>query len=127
MPGLLVRWLVNALALAVASSIVPGIHAEGVMPTMIAALVLGILNAIVRPILLLLTLPINLLTLGLFTFVVNGIMLLMTGSLVKGFTVDGLGAAILGSLVLSIVSFLLNVFITDGGNVGHIHVEYRRF
>ena len=118
--------MLNALALAVASYVVPGIHADGVMPTLIAALVLGILNAIVRPILLLLTLPINLLTLGLFTFVINGMMLLLTGSLVGGFKVDGLGAAILGALVLSIVSFLLNVFITDRGNVGHIHVEYRR-
>jgi putative membrane protein len=126
MPGFFIRWLLNAVALAVAASIVPGIHSASVAATLIAALVLGILNAIVRPFLLLLTLPINLLTLGLFTFVVNGIMLLMTGSLVRGFMVDGLGAAILGSLVLSFVSFLLNVFITDRGRVGYMHVEYRR-
>jgi putative membrane protein len=126
MPGLLIRWALNALALAAAAAIVPGIHADGVFATMIAALVLGILNAIVRPILLVLTLPINLLTLGLFTFVVNGIMLLLTGSIVKGFTVDGLGAAILGALVLSIVSFLLNVFVSDAGRIGYVHVEYRR-
>ena len=111
MIGLLVRWLVSALALAVVASIVPGIHAAGFGPTMIAALVLGILNAIVRPILILLTLPINLLTLGLFTFVINGILLLMTGSLVDGFAVDGLGSAIIGALLLSIVSALLNAFV----------------
>lgn len=126
MPGFFIRWLLNAVALAVAASIVPGIHSDGVGATMIAALVLGILNAIVRPFLILLTLPINLLTLGLFTFVVNGIMLLMTGSLVRGFTVDGLGAAILGALVLSLVSFLLNVFVSDSGRLGYVHVEYRR-
>jgi putative membrane protein len=125
-PGFFIRWLLNAVALAVAASIVPGMHSASVGATMIAALVLGILNAIVRPFLLLLTLPINLLTLGLFTFVVNGIMLLMTGSLVHGFAVDGLGAAILGSLVLSFVSFLLNVFITDRGRVDYVHVDYRR-
>jgi putative membrane protein len=124
--GFFIRWLLNAVALAVAVSIVPGMHSASVGATMIAALVLGILNAIVRPFLLLLTLPINLLTLGLFTFVVNGIMLLMTGSLVHGFAVDGLGAAILGSLVLSFVSFLLNVFVTDRGRVDYVHVDYRR-
>jgi putative membrane protein len=124
--GFFIRWLLNAVALAVAVSIVPGMHSASVGATMIAALVLGILNAIVRPVLLLLTLPINLLTLGLFTFVVNGIMLLMTGSLVHGFAVDGLGAAILGSLVLSFVSFLLNVFVTDRGRVDYVHVDYRR-
>ena len=126
MRGFFIRWLLNAVALAVAVSIVPGMHSASVGATMIAALVLGILNAIVRPFLLLLTLPINLLTLGLFTFVVNGIMLLMTGSLVHGFAVDGLGAAILGSLVLSFVSFLLNVFVTDRGRVDYVHVDYRR-
>jgi putative membrane protein len=124
--GFLIRWLLNAVALAVVTSIVPGIHSDSVASTMIAALVLGILNAIVRPFLLLLTLPLNLLTLGLFTFVVNGAMLMMTGSLVRGFGVDGLGTAILGSLVLSFVSFLLNVFITDRGRLGYVHVEYRR-
>ena len=127
MPGLLVRWLLNALALAVVAAVVPGIHADGVAPTLIAALVLGILNAIVRPILLLLTLPINILTLGLFTFVINAVMLLLTGSLVRGFTVDGFGAALLGALVLSLASFLLNLFVTDSGGFGRMHVEYRRF
>ena len=126
MGGFFIRWLLNALALAVAASVVSGIHSAGFGSTLIAALVLGILNAIVRPFLLLLTLPINLLTLGLFTFVVNGIMLLMTGSLVRGFSVDGLGAAILGAIVLRFVSFLLNVFISDSGRPGYIHAEYRR-
>jgi putative membrane protein len=126
MLGLALRWVLNAFALWVVSEIVPGIHADGVFATLVAALVLGVLNALVRPFFLLLTLPINLLTLGLFTFVINALMLELTGSMVKGFAVDSFGAALVGALVLSLVSFLLNVFINDRGRVGHIYVEYHR-
>ena len=126
MPGLALRWVLNAFALWVVSEIVPGIHADGVFATLVAALVLGILNALVRPFFLLLTLPINLLTLGLFTFVINGLMLELTGSIVRGFTVSSFGSALIGALVLSLVSYVLNVFIDDRGRVGRIHVEYRR-
>ena len=126
MPGLLLRWGLNAFALWVVSVIVAGIHADGIAATFVAALVLGILNALVRPIVLLLTLPINLLTLGLFTFVINALMLEMTSALVRGFTVDSFGSALVGALVLGLVSFLLNVFINDRGRVGHIYVEYHR-
>jgi putative membrane protein len=126
MAGLAIRWVLNAFALWMVSVVVPGIHADGVLATFVAALVLGILNALVRPVVLLLTLPINLLTLGLFTFVVNALMLEMTSALVRGFTVDGFGSALLGALVLSVVSFLLNVFVSDRGRIGHIHIEYRR-
>jgi putative membrane protein len=126
MLGLALRWVLNAFALWVVSEIVPGIHAEGAVATLVAALVLGILNALVRPFFLLLTLPINLLTLGLFTFVINAVMLELTGSIVRGFTVDSFGSALIGALVLSLVSFVLNVFINDRGRVDHIYVEYRR-
>jgi putative membrane protein len=126
MAGFFLRWALNALALWVVSSIVPGIHASGIFATLVAALVLGILNALVRPILLVLTLPLNLLTLGLFTFVINALMLELTGAIVKGFTVDGFGSAILGALLLSLVSFALNVLVYDRGR-GVVYVEYRRF
>jgi putative membrane protein len=126
MPGLALRWVLNAFALWLVSEIVPGIHADGVFATLVAALVLGILNALVRPLFLLLTLPINLLTLGLFTFVINALMLELTGSIVRGFAVDGFGSALIGALLLSLVSFLLNVFINDRGHVSRIYVEYRR-
>jgi putative membrane protein len=126
MPGLLLRWALNAFALWVVSVVVPGIHADGIPATFIAALVLGILNALVRPIVLLLTLPINLLTLGLFTFVINALMLEMTSALVRGFSVDSFGSALIGALLLSLVSFALNVFVNDRGGIGHIHVEVRR-
>lgn len=125
--GLALRLTLNAFALWIVSLVVPGVHADGVLATFVAALVLGILNALVRPVVLLLTLPINLLTLGLFTFVINALMLEMTGSVVRGFTVDGFGPALLGALLLSVVSFALNVFVNDRGRFGHIHVEYRRF
>jgi putative membrane protein len=125
--GLVIRWIVNALALWIVSELVSGIHTTGVFVTLLAALVLGILNALVRPFLLLLTLPINLMTLGLFTFVVNALMLELTASVVKGFFVDGFGAALVGALLLSIVSFVLNLFVSDRGRVGRVHVEMRRF
>ena len=127
MPGLLLRWALNAFALWVVSLIVPGIHADGIFAAFVAAFVLGILNALVRPILLLLTLPINLLTLGLFTFVINALMLELTSAMVRGFTVDGFGSALLGAFLLAVVSFLLNVFVSDRGRISHIHVEVRRF
>jgi putative membrane protein len=127
MPGLLLRWVLNAFALWVVSEIVPGIHADGVTATFVAALVLGILNALVRPVVLLLTLPINLMTLGLFTFVINAFMLEMTTAFVRGFTIDGFGPAVLGAVLLSLVSFALNAFMTDRGRFGHVYVEYRRF
>lgn len=125
--GLLLRWVVNALALWIVSVVVSGVHTDGVFATFVAALVLGILNVLVRPILLLLTLPINVLTLGLFTFVVNALMLELTASVVKGFYVDGFGAALVGALFLSIVSFVLNLFFADHGETGRVHVEIRRF
>jgi len=127
MAGLAIRWVLNAFALWVVSVIVPGIHAETVFATFAAALVLGVLNALLRPILLLLTLPINLLTLGLFTFVVNALMLELTATIVRGFAVEGFGSALIGALVLSVASFALNVFVSDAGRISHVHIEYRRF
>jgi len=127
MAGLAIRWALNACALWVVSVVVPGIHAETVLATFAAALVLGILNALLRPILLLLTLPINLLTLGLFTFVVNALMLELTATIVGGFVVEGFGAALLGALALSVVSVALGVFVSGPGRVRHVHIEVRRF
>jgi putative membrane protein len=126
MAGLAIRWVLNAFALWVVSVIVPGIRAESVFATFVAALVLGILNALLRPVLLVLTLPINLLTLGLFTFVVNAVMLELTAAIVSGFVVAGFGSALLGALVLSVVSFALNVFVSDAGRIGYVHIEMVR-
>jgi putative membrane protein len=105
---LIVRWLVNALALFLTAAVVKGIRIDGLGAGALAALVLGIVNAVIRPVLLLLTLPINVVTLGLFTFVVNAVMLLLVAAVVKGFSVSGFGSALLGSVVLSVVSGLLS-------------------
>jgi putative membrane protein len=111
--GILIRWLVNAGGLFLISYALEGIEVEGVFPALIAAAVLGIINAIIRPILLILTLPINILTLGLFTLVLNGAMLALAAQVVRGFTVSGFWSAVLGALLLSIISSVMSFFIED--------------
>ena len=106
----LVHWLSTALALFVCSRILPGVHVDSVATLAVAALVLGFINAIIRPILLFLTLPITLLTLGLFYFVVNGLAFALAAAVVPGFDVDSIGWAILGSIVVSLFSWFLGSF-----------------
>jgi len=102
------RWLVTAAGVLIASQIVPGIAAENFLGLLAASLLLGIFNAFLRPIMLILTLPLLLITLGLFTFVVNAVLLLLVDKLVKGFSVNGFWAAFWGGVVISIVSFIAN-------------------
>jgi putative membrane protein len=114
----LLRLLINAAALWVATRIVPGVTFEGdAVYLVVVALVFGLLNALVRPLLTLLTCPLLILTLGLFTFVINAVILLLTsalsGTLGIGFHVSGFWAAFLGALVVSIVSILLSLLIPD--------------
>lgn len=104
--GLLIRWIVNTLALFVVVTLVPGFRSDSWVTLAIAAAVLGLLNAIVKPILFVLTLPITLVTLGLFLLVLNAIMLELTAFLVPGFDIQGFWWAIVGALVLSIISLL---------------------
>ena len=101
------RWLVNSIGLLVTAAVIPGIEVKSVFTALLAAAVMGVVNAFVRPVFLILTLPLNLLTLGLFTFVLNGLMLLLAAVFVPGFTVSGLLAAIFGALLLSIVSSIM--------------------
>ncbi len=115
MPGFLIRWLINAVALLLISRVIRGIEVEGVVAALAAAAVLGIFNAVLRPILLILTLPLTLLTLGFFALVLNGFMLYLVGTLVRGFSVHGFWAAVFGALLLSMVSGLANAFINDQG------------
>ena len=112
--GLLLRVLINAAALWVAASLIPGIRVDGVGYTLLAALVLGIINAIVRPVLVFLTFPITLLTLGLFILVINGLLFWAVGSFVKGFVVDGFWAGFLGAIVYSLISWLLSALLLKG-------------
>jgi len=115
--GFLVRVAVNALAIMLAASILSGISVDGVVPALAAAVLLGLVNAFVRPVLLILTLPITLVTLGLFLFVLNGLCFWFVASLVKGFHVAGFGSAMLGALVVSAVSWIVTALVSDSGKV----------
>jgi len=108
---LLLRWIINALALILVAHIVPGFTITSFYTALIAALVLGLINATIRWVILVLTLPLNILTLGLFTLVVNAGMILLASSVVKGFTVTGFGPAFMAALALWIISLLTNWFI----------------
>ncbi len=115
--GLLLRWLILTSGIIIASYLLEGIHVSGFFSAFLAAALLGILNALFRPILILLTLPINILSLGLFTFVINALMLMLVSGVISGFAVHGFWTALLGSLIISIISWLLNSFISDRGRV----------
>ena len=104
----LARLLLNGVAIIVAAWLLPGIHITGPVPALVAGVILGFVNAIVRPVLFLLTLPFTLITLGLFIFVLNAICFGLTAWLVPGFSVDGFWWALLGALLVSIVSWILN-------------------
>lgn len=117
MKNFLIRLLVNALALSIAAWWVPGIRmSDGFLDVLWIALVFGVVNAILKPILMLLSLPVLLITLGLFTFVINAALLMLTAALVGGFSVDGWGAALLGSIAVSVVSVVLGILVGDDGD-----------
>lgn len=107
----------------VASYLMEGIHVSGFFSAFFAAAILGILNAFFRPILFILTLPINIMTLGLFTFVLNAILLMMVSGVIPGFEVYGFWSAMFGSLLISLVSWLLTSFINKRGRVQYIDLK----
>ena len=106
---LIVHWLLSAVLLWLVSLIVPGVYVNGAAAALLAALVLGIANTLVRPVLVLITLPITLLTLGLFLIVINALMLLLTSAIVRGFSVHGFVSAALAGLVLGVFNLFANV------------------
>ncbi len=119
MRHLLLRWIINAIALAVAATFVSGIHVDGGWLVLaLVALIFGLVNALIRPVVALLTCPLIILTLGLFTLVINAVMLLLAswiaGLLGIGFAVDGFWPAFWGGLVISIVSFVLSLVVHEG-------------
>lgn len=105
---LLIRWVLFALALLFTAWVVPGISFANFQTALLAAVVMGLINLFIRPIILILTLPLNLLTLGLLTFIINALMFLLVAKIVTGFAVAGFLAALLGSIVLSIISIFIN-------------------
>jgi putative membrane protein len=108
---LLVRWLLLAAALLLVAHLYTGVHVASFGSAMIAALVLGLLNTLVRPLLVLLTLPVTLLTLGLFLFVINALMFWAAASILDGFNVTGFAAALIGSLIYSLAGVVIDVAI----------------
>lgn len=103
---LLARWAVNAAALLLVAYLYPGVTVESFFAALIAALVLGLVNAVIRPILIVLTLPATLLTLGLFIFVINALLFWFVAEIVQGFKVTGFGAALLGSILYSVITLV---------------------
>jgi len=122
MRGFLFRLLITALGLWAAAKIVPGVQIDGWGNLLVAALLLGIVNAVIRPVILILTLPLTVLTLGLFILVVNGISLSVVAWLLPGFTLSGLGSAILGSVIVGLTSWFASTFVGGSGRIE----RYRR-
>ncbi len=125
MKGIIARCLISTGAIIVASYLLDGIRVGSFFSAFLAAAMLGIVNAFFRPIVIILTLPVNILTLGLFTFVINALMLKMVSGVIPGFDVHGFWTAVLGSLVVSTVSWLLNSFINERGTVGYIDLKHK--
>jgi len=109
----LVRLVVNAAAVFLAANLVPGIAVTGFGVALLAGLLLGLVNAVIKPILIVLTLPFTIVTLGLFIFVVNAVCLGLVAWLVPGFTISGFWAALFGAIVISLVSWLLHAVVSD--------------
>ena len=127
-PGIVIRWVILTAAIMSASYLLDGIHVSGFFSALFAAAILGVLNVFLRPVLLILTLPFNILTLGLFTFVINAILLMMVSGVISGFTVRDFGSALLGSLIISIVNAVLSALIKDKKDVkrSSATIEMRR-
>lgn len=106
---ILINWIVMAFAVIVAAYILPGVTLSGFWAAVLAALVLGLINVFIKPLLLILTLPINILTLGLFTLVINALVIMMASGITPGFKVDGFWNAMLFSIVLSLVLYVINL------------------
>lgn len=125
MPGFLIRWLIVALGLWVAEQILPGIEIADVPTLLLAALLLGFVNAIVRPVVVLLTLPITLVTLGIFLLVINGAMLELVAWLLPKVHVASFGDAFLGALIVSITGWAASSLVGSSGRVEMIVMERR--
>ncbi len=126
MRDIAIRWLSLTGAVILTSYLLDGIHITGFLPAACAAAVLGMFNVFFRPVILILTLPLNVLTLGFLTFIINAIMLLLVSGLIPGFEVQGLFTATIGALVISLISWLLNALITEPRSGGFVEFNYRQ-
>jgi putative membrane protein len=125
MNGIVLRWLTLTAAILLTAYLMSGIQVTSFFSALGAAAILGILNAFFRPIALLITLPINVLTFGLFTFIINAVMLKMASGVIGGFHVEGFWTAVFGALLISLISFALNTLIRGNGRVGVIDLRHR--
>ena len=110
--SLIVRWFINALALMLVAYLYSGVQVNGIIEALIAALVLGLVNALIRPILVILTLPVTILTLGLFIFIINAFLFWFVAEIVKGFTVSGFVGALIGSMMFSMITIMTSWLIS---------------
>lgn len=115
MRGILIKWIINSLAILIVTYIVKGIEVASFMTAITAAFLLGVINAFLRPLIILITLPVNIFTLGIFTFFINGFLFYMVSKIVKGFVIIGFWPAFFGSLLFSAISFLLSLSINREG------------
>jgi len=121
MKGFFGRFLINLLLLALVAWMFEGITVENVFALVFAGIILGLLNAFLRPILVLLTLPLTIVTIGVFIFVINALLLMMTSAMVRGFDVSGFFTAFFAALVYSALSFIATMFLSDSGRIEVIH------
>jgi putative membrane protein len=122
-PGLFIRWLILTFAILITAYLMDGIQTSGFLAAFFAAAILAVLNAVLRPILLILTLPINVISLGLFTFVINAMLLSFVSALIPGFEVNGFWSAVFGSLLISIAGGVITSFIDRRGRVHFISIN----
>jgi putative membrane protein len=123
MKGLFLKWLLLSVSVLLSAYIIEGIVVSSVLSAFFAAAILGILNTFLRPVLIIFTLPINIITFGLFTLVINALMLKMASGLIPGFHVYGFWAAVFGALVISLVNWLLNSLFREEERVEYIDLE----
>jgi putative membrane protein len=124
MPGIVIRWLITTLAIMAVPYVISGVQVKGFFSALLASAILGILNALVRPLLIILTLPLTIVTIGLFIFVINALLFQFAAALVPGMHVDSFWSALLASLIVSIVSWLLNSMIAGGAGETTVIVRH---
>ncbi len=120
MAALFIRWVILTLSILFASYLLDGIHVRNFISAFLAAAVLGVLNALFRPILIILTLPITIFSLGLFMFVINAFLLAMVSGVIPGFEVHGFWTAVFGALIISFINWLLSSFIVERGRIHRV-------
>lgn len=117
---LLLIWVINAIALLILPHILSGIQLKGIGTALIVAIVLGLINTFLRPLLVVLTLPVTVVTLGLFIFIINALLFWLAAHVVKGFEVSGFWTALFGSLLYSLISWVLSALVFSGGRATNV-------